>query len=258
MFDTSHLADLTQILRTLNKDNVGEAMIRASAFRSIIVDPVAIEKAEQILNAIRSFARKADMGWKVFEAPIIPEYTLKETQAWQAIAIVGTLVELNYCFERVEEASFFTFENSAPVRFYVNGIFHYLATLFLLDAKDNNKKGYKYPGTLVKALQPMQLEGFLEPIYKIFDRAFGENLTYGETILAVRNKQFVHGSFSPENVQRIVKDSHIFDAIQRARFIQNHWDLFDQLIVLRLKLVSIITYSNISIDNFSPSKLFHL
>jgi hypothetical protein len=104
----------------------------------------------------------------------------------------------------------------------------------------------------------MGLEGFLEPVYKIFDRQFGEEKTYGETILAVRNKQFVHGSFSPENVQRVVKDSHIFDELQRARFVQNHWDLFDQLVILRLKLISTVAYSNISPDDFSPSKLFHL
>jgi hypothetical protein len=258
MFDASHLTDLTKIISSLSKDNVGDAMIRASAIRGIIVDPTIKVKADQVLDTIRNFARQANIDWKVFETPIIPELVLKETQVWQVIAVIGTLVELNYCFERVEEASIFTFENSAPVRFYVNGIFHYLASLFLLDGKDNKKKGFIYPGALIKALQPMGLEGFLEPVYKIFDRQFGEEKTYGETILAVRNKQFVHGSFSPENVQRVVKDSHIFDELQRARFVQNHWDLFDQLVILRLKLISTVAYSNISPDDFSPSKLFHL
>lgn len=258
MFDASHLTELSKILNTINKDNVGDAMVRASLIRSLIADTNIRIKADQTLDSIRSFARSADIGWKIFKTPIDLEIPLSETSAWQIIAMVGTLMELYYCFERVEEASIFTFENSSPVRFYINGIFHYLASLFLLDMKDNKKNGFQYPGTLVKALQPLGLLDLLVPIYKIFDRQFGEKLTYGETILAIRNKQFVHGSFSPDNVRKIVKDSHIFNDIQRARFINNHWDLFDQLVILRLKLLSILTYSNINIEDFSPTRLFHL
>lgn len=257
MFDASHLKELSKILSTLNKDNVGDAMVRASLIRSLIVDTNIRIKADQTLDITRSFARSAEIGWKIFETPI-SDAPLNETSAWQIIAIVGTLMELNYCFERVEEASIFTFENSSPVRFYINGIFHYLSSLFLLDMKDNKKNGFVYPGTLIKALQPLGLADLLMPIYKIFNRQFGEKLTYGETILAIRNKQFVHGSFSPENVQKIVRDSHIFNDIQRARFINNHWDLFDQLVILRLKLISLLTYSNISVEDFSPARLFHL
>jgi hypothetical protein len=258
MFDTSYLSDLLKISSSLSKDNIGDAMIRASMIRSIIVDPFIKSNADQVLDRIRGFAREADIGWQIFEKATAPNITLDEVQVWQIIAIVGTLVELNYCFERIEEASIFTFENSAPVRFYINGIFHYLATLFLLDAKDNQKKGFSYPGTLVKALQPIGLDDLLKSIYLVLNRPFGEEMTYGETVLAVRNKGFVHGSFSPENIQKTVKDSHIFNEIQRIRFVQNHWDLFDQLVILRLKLISILTLSNISLDDFSPSKLFHL
>lgn len=257
MFDALHSTELSKILSSLNKDNVGDAMVRASLIRSLIVDTNIKIKADQTLDSIRSFARGADIGWKIFETPINLETPLSEVSAWQVLAIAGTLMELNYCFERVEEASIFTFENSSPVRFYINGIFHYLTSLFLLDLKSNKKNGFLYPGTLVKALQPLGLVELLVPIYKIFDRKFGEELTYGETILAIRNKQFVHGSFSPENIRKIVKDSHIFNDIQRARFINNHWDLFDQLVILRLKLLSLLTSSNLKIEEFSPAKLFH-
>ena len=141
-------------------------------------------------------------------------------------------------FERIEEASFFTFENSAPVRFYINGIFHYISTLFLLDYKRNRKNKLPHPGTVIKVLHPLGLTQLLEPIYQVLDRPFGEDFSYGQTILENRNKQFVHGSFSPENIQDLVDDSRIFDGTQRERFIQNHWDLYDRLILLRLRLLS--------------------
>jgi len=257
MFDSYHLADLMRLPTSLSKDNVGDAMIRAVALKSIIADPRGKIKADEILETIRNFARSADIGWKVFEDLIVPTTPLSEMQTWQLLAIVGILMELNYCFERVEEASFFTFENSAPVRFYVNGIFHYLASMFLLDAKDNFKKGFHYPGTLIKALQPMGLEELLKPIYQIFDRPFGGEMSYDQTVLSVRNKGFVHSSFSPENIKKTVKDTHIFDEKQKMLFIQNHWDLFDHLIILRLRLISILTSLNLNFDTFSPSRLYH-
>jgi len=258
MFDDAHLSDLLQISNSINRDNIGDAMFRASLIRSIIIDPAIKFQAEETLGRIRSFARGADIGWKIFENPILPDISLTEMQTWQIMAIVGTLLELNYSFERVEEASMFTFENSAPVRFYVNGIFHYLATLFLLDAKDNQKKGFSRPGILIKALQPIRLGDLLNPIYQVFDRLFGAEMTYGQTILSIRNKGFVHGSFSPENIEKTVIDSHIFNELQRIRFVQNHWDLFDRLIILRLQLISMLTLMNTSLDDFSPSKLYHL
>ena len=258
MLDDAHLNDLLKISNSLSRDNIGDAMLRASLINSITVDSAIKIRADETLNKIRNFARDADIGWKIFENPIIPDVTLTDIQTWQIIAIVGTLLELNYSFERVEEASMFTFENSAPVRFYVNGIFHYLATLFLLDAKDNQKKGFSRPGTLIKALQPIGLGDLLNPIYQVFDRLFGVEMTYGQTILSIRNTGFVHGSFSPENIKKTVIDSHIFNELQRIRFVQNHWILFDRLIILRLQLISILTLMSISLDDFSPSKLYHL
>lgn len=259
MLDATHFRDLLQIAKSLSKDNVGDAIVSASVYRSVLTDSDLKIRADEILKRIRDYSRGADVGWKAFENPIMPDVQLSDIQVWQLVAIVGTLMELNYCFERVEEASLFTFENSAPVRYYVNGIFHYLSTLFLLDIKENTKKGYRHPGTLIKVFQPLGLDAILEPIFRIFDRPFGEEISYGGTILAVRNKGFVHGTFSPENIKRIVKDSHIFSASQRILFIQNHWDLFDQLVILRLRCISILTYLNVDLENeYSKSKLYYL
>ena len=256
-FDNTPLKELGKIVGNLTQDNIDDSMIRAIALRSIILEPALKSGADESLDRIRAFTRNADIGWKIFESPIMPELKLTELQIWQIIWIVGTLQEFNYSIERVEEASLFTFDNSAPVRFYINGIFHYLTALFLLDREENKKKNFPRPGTVIKVLQPIGLGKLLDPVYQVFDRAFGEKLTYGDTVLKIRNKQFVHGSFSPENIKKTVNDSNIFDVTQRIKFIQNHWDLFDSLIILRLQLLSILTLANINFDDFSPSKLYH-
>jgi hypothetical protein len=256
-FDNVHLKELIAISNSMNRDTIGHRMTRAMALRCLILHPAMQIRADEIMERIRGFTRTADVGWKIFEEPIMPSISLTEVQIWQLMGIVGTLLEFNYCFERVEEASFFTFENSAPVRFYVNAIFHYLTALFLLDTTHNKKKNLPRPGTVIKALHPMGLSHLLEPVYQVFERPFGDELSYGETILSIRNKGFVHGSFSPENIQRQVRDSRIFDETQKIRFIQNHWDLFDRLILLRLQLISILTYANVNLTTFTPSRLYH-
>lgn len=258
MLDNPHINILAEISRTLNKDNIGDSLDRAIAINSIIINPEAKMEANIILDRIRSFARGADMGWKVFQEPVKPDIKLTELQTLQIMAIAGTLLELNYSFERIEEASLFTFENSAPVRFYIYSVFQYITALFLLDKQGNTKQGFAYPGTVIKVLQPIELADLLHPVYKIFNRPFGKEKTYGETILAVRNKSFVHGNFSPENIKRVVKDSNIFNEEQKFRLINNHWDIFDRLIVLRLQLISILSYLNINPDKHASSKLFHL
>ena len=256
MLDDINLNKLLQIASIVNQDNVGDSMVHSIVLRNTILNSRAINQADKILGKIRDFSRDADIGWVIFEKPILPESNLDEIQIMQFLGIIGTLLELNYCFERVEESVFFTFENSAPVRFYVNGIFHYLTALFLLDTKKNRRKKLPSPGTIVKVLHPIGLSELLDPIYQVFDRPFGEEKTYGETVLSIRNRHFVHGSFSPGNIRSLVKDSNIFNQGQRVEFLQNHWDLSDKLIVLRLQLISILTHLNVNLDDISSSKIY--
>lgn len=256
--DNTHLRELLEIVSDLNHETIGDSMSRALVLRSAIADPVIYAHAHAVMDTIRGFARAADIGWRIFRDPIVVDARLTEMETWQLMAVVGTLSEFNFAFESVEEASLFTFENSAPVRFYINGIFHYLTALFLLDKKGSKRSNLPYPGTVVKVLHPVGLTRLLDPVFEVFDRQFGEECTYGETVLAFRNKQFVHGSFSPANIRNIVLDSGIFEQPQRLRFMQYHWDLYDRLIILRLQLISILTAENVSLDNFSVAKLYHL
>ncbi len=258
MLDNIHLRELLLVSNNLTQNNIGDSMMRAIVLKAVMADPVDKARADQIVERIRAYARSADIGWMIFQQPIELRQTLTDLNIWQLIGVVGTLFDLNYCFERIEEASVLTFENSAPVRFYLNGIFHYATALFLLDAKKNFEKGLPRPGTIIKVLHPIGLSELLDPIYQVFDRPLGETNSYGDTILRNRNRQFVHGSFSPENIQGLVKDTNIFDKSQQLRFVEYHRDLNDRVIMLRLQLTSILSRQEIDLADFSPSKIYHL
>ena len=258
MLDDTHLKELLIVSNSLTQDNVGDAMIRAMILKAAMLNPLNQARAHEIMEKIRIYARSAEIGWKAFEQPIMLHKKLTGENIWQLIGVVGALFDLNYCFERIEEAGILTFENSAPVRFYVNGIFHYATALFLLDKKDNLDLGFPRAGTIIRVLHPIGMDSLLDPVYQVFDRPFGETKSYGDTILRNRNRQFVHGSFSPKNIRSLVKDTNIFDEGQRRRFVQYHRDLYDRLIVLRLQVISILSRQEFNPAEFSPSKLYDL
>jgi hypothetical protein len=258
MFDDINLETLNQIATNMNHENIGDSMERGIALQAAITEPLSKAESERCMVIIRKYARDADIGWPIFLVPIKLEVDLSDNQVLQLMGLSGTLLELNYCFERIEEATLFTFPNSAPVRFYVNGLFHYISALFLIDRMDKRHKHLPYPGTVINVLHPIGLSRLLDPVYVVLDRPFGQETSYGGTILKNRNKQFVHGTFSPENIQGLVKDTNIFDEPQKARFMQNHWDLLDRLIVLRLQVISILTQQKINPADFSPDKIYNL
>lgn len=192
--DEIHLNVLEGIASNLTRDNIGESMERAIVIQAVMADFVNKSIAEKTLNVIRAYARNAEIGWRIYSEPLKLE-KLTDNQVWQFIGIVGSLQELEYCFERIEEARFFTFDNSAPVRFYVNGIFHYVTSLFLLNWDENNKKGLPYPGTIITVLFPIRLSRLLEPIYQVLNRPFGLESSYGETIRKTEINNLFMGHF---------------------------------------------------------------
>lgn len=258
MLDNYHLNELRKIANSMRQDNIGDLFERALVIKAAIIESSISTEAGRELNAIREFAKKAEYGWKCFNEPIQPNCQLSEKQTWQLITLAGTLQELLFCFEKVEEEAFFNFAHSTPVRFFVNGIFHYVSAMFLLDWKRNRSKRLPHPGTVIKVLNPIGLGDLLDPIYEILDRKFGQEFSYGETIRNNRNRHFVHGSFSPENIQGLVKDSNIFSESQKIRFMQSHWDLYDRLLFFNLQIISLVTTQKVDFINFSPEKLYNL
>ncbi|MCH7663040.1 MAG: hypothetical protein IH859_04120, partial [Chloroflexi bacterium] len=164
--------------------------------------------------------------------------------------------ELVYCFESAVRGAEITWSRSDSVRFYVNGVLHYLCALFLLDWNRNKKKELPRAGTIIKVLHPIGLDQLVNRIYEIFERKFGDEYTYGETIRQIRNKHIVHGSFSPKNIKELVNDNKIFSLIQQARFVSNHYDLYNQIILLRLRLVSILTAFEVDPSTYSAKTLY--
>jgi hypothetical protein len=128
--------------------------------------------------------------------------------------------------------------------------------MFLLDYKDSKKKGLPRPGTLIKVLHPLGLGDLLNPIYKVLDRSFEKKFSYGQTILKLRNKHFVHGSFSPESIKDLVVDSSIFDPKQRDVFVTYHLDLYSRLAILRLQIISILNNSGVDLEKISPNEIY--
>src|SRR6185503_14217102 len=125
MLDDTHLKELLLVLNNLTHDNVGNSMMRAMVLKAAMLDSAYKATADELIDKIMDYARSAEIGWKIFEQPLEVKQEITDLNIWQFIGMIGTLLDLNYCFERIEEAALLTFENSAPVRFFLNGIFHY-------------------------------------------------------------------------------------------------------------------------------------
>jgi hypothetical protein len=252
------LIELLQISWALTPENIGDAMERALGTYESMPDSIIRFEADALVQRIRNYARDATHGWRCFSNPVVVASPLKTEAIIQLIGLEASLRDLNYCFERIQEAALLTFENSTPVRFYVNGILHYVTALFLLGLEDNKKAGYSRPGSAIRVLSPLGLANLLDPVYAVLDRPFGKKFSYGETIRRNRNSQFVHGSYSIDDVRDLVSDSDIFNQGQRDKFVRFHLDLNDRLIILRLRIVSLLTSQEIDPEDFTPEELYGL
>jgi len=94
----------------------------------------------------------------------------------------------------------------------------------------------------------MGLSELLLPIKHILDSPFGGGISLGETIRRIRNKFLVHGTFSPSDISNVVKQTHLQDVGQRLRLTNLIWDLFNQVFILKLQLLSMLTAGNVNIS----------
>jgi hypothetical protein len=97
-------------------------------------------------------------------------------------------------------------------------------------------------GTVIRALFPMGLAEILEPIRDILNQPLGET-TFGQTILNLRHSDLVHGDFSPERVEYLIRQTQIRDPKQQEQFAHLIWLLFHRLVILHLKLMALIAAS---------------
>lgn len=222
--------------------NIGDALGEALALLSVIKDETGRQLAGIFLSRLRTFARRAEVGWQAFSSVPKPSHRLSDGETIQLFLIEETLHEFCYGAERVNEVSSAAGETSTPIRFYVNSLYHYVSTLYLLDKK-NSAMG----GTIFKVFDSLGLSYLLVPIQAVLDKPLGKGISFGETVRQFRN-DYVHGRFSPIDIESIVRQSEIRDQRQRIRLVDLMWELFYQSLLLRLELIAILTASGIDLE----------
>lgn len=248
--DNPDLQNLAQLALNANQSNIGDSFTEAIKLRTTIGESNEVIEADFYMAILLKLARDAEIGWKVFASAPATSNPLSDFEATQLIGMLGTLHELMYCYERVNEASVITWSQSTPVRLYVNSIFHYVSALFLLDWKQNKTQGFPSPGTAIKALFPLGLENLLDPVYQILNSPFGTT-TFGETIRRVRNGQFVHGTFSYDDIKQIASETSIHDIGQKFIFNLYQFRLFEQIVIIKLKIISVLTAAEVDVDQLT-------
>jgi len=237
--DAARLEQLGTLLEQSRTTPIGDSLAAAIAIFEQIEDPMVRRIAEEAMRGLRAIASRAQPGDLLFHNPPKLARDLTDMEFLQLARIDVSVHELCYCCEMIQTAANVTWEGSSPVRFYLNGLYHYVSSLFLVDTSKPTHKGLPMGGTVIRAVFPMGLADILEPIKTILDEPLGE-ITFGETILNLRHSDLVHGDFSPERIEYLIKQTQIRDPNQQERFAHLIWLLFHRLVMLHLKLMALI------------------
>ncbi len=244
--DQDKVDELVELTKIATPDNLGDTFEKALKIRQELNNDVAIKASELPMSNLRTLASRAELCWILFQEPTLPEDTIDDNETLQLIGIEYALHELCYCCERLDEASFITWGGSSPTRFYLNGIYHYVSSMFLVDTSRDTHRDLPMGGTVIRAIHPMGLSKLLDPIDEILKREFGDNNTFGDSILKLRHSHLVHGDFSPQRYEYLVTDTHMRDPKQKEIFAQFVWDLFHELLLLDLKVIAILAKLNLN------------
>ena len=82
---------------------------------------------ECYIAQIRALERDAEIGWKQFVDLLAASIELNDEEQIQPITLIATLHSFCYGSERLNEALFFTGADSAPNRFYINSLYHFIS-----------------------------------------------------------------------------------------------------------------------------------
>lgn len=240
--DVVLLEQLGNLLEQSTSSPIGDTLSAAVVIFEQIEDLTARRVAEEALRGLRSIASRAQPDALLFRVPPSLPRELTDIEFLQLARIDTSIHELCYCCEMVQTATDMTWGGSAPTRFYLNGIYHYVSSLFLVDTSKPTHKGLPMGGTVIRALFPMGLAEILEPIRDILSQPVGE-ISFGQTILNLRHSDLVHGDFSPERVEYLIRQTQIRNPKQQEQFAHLIWLLFHRLIILHLKLMALIEAS---------------
>jgi hypothetical protein len=238
--DDELVNEILVLTLSVTPNNVGDIYVQAVNLYGQIQSADKQQQGEYCVAQIRSRARQAEIGWKLFAVPPTAPRSLSDDEYIRLMTIISTLHSFCYGVERLDEASFVTGPDSTPVLFYINSLYHYIAALYLL-----NKEGNPIGGMVYKALMPMRLSSLLDQIRGVLYKPMEGGISFGETIRKIRNDFLVHGSFSPEDISPIMKMTHLRDMTQRIHLTNLIWELFNQSFILKLKLIALLTASGI-------------
>lgn len=240
MSDDDRVKEVLFLALSATANNVGDVYVRVVDIYTHILSAEKQQLAEYYIAQVRSLARQAEIGWKLFANPPHSPCPLSDAEQIQLITIIATLNSFSYGVERLDESSFVIGPDSTPVRFYINSLYHFIAALYLLD-KDNDPMG----GMVYKTLHPMGFDDLLAPVRDVLNKSMDAGVTFGETIRRIRNDFLVHGTFSPADISAVVRVTKLHDRTQILRLTNLIWELFNQSFILKLKLIGILTASGV-------------
>lgn len=252
--DNARLEKLGDLLEQSSTSPIGDTLSAAIRFFEEIENPMARKVAEEAMRYLRKLASSAQLDTLLFNRPPSLPRELTDIEFIQLVRIEMAVHELCYCCEMVQNATDITSGGSTPTRFYLNGVYYYTSSLFLVDTSKPTHKDLPMGGTVIRALFPMGLAEILDPIKSILEEPFGA-YTFGQTILNLRHSDLVHGDFSPERVEYILSQTQFRDPKQQEQFAHLIWRLFHRLIILDLKLMSLIASTG---KNFDAVMLHYL
>lgn len=241
--DVEILARLRDIASTATEETLGDVYVEACPLAFLVQSPINRQYAQYYLSHLEQLAKEATIGWSLFISPELPKGVLNDNQIIRLIVIVATLQTFIEGVEALDAVSFLTGPSSRKVTFFVNSVYHFIAALYLL-----NRDGDPMGGMVYKALEAIGLTQLLGPIKEILDREYAEGVSFGETVRTVRNKSLVHGTFSPEDIASLVKQTKMRNPSQLIRLADLIWELHHQSAVLMLKLIAILTKANPPLD----------
>ena len=229
-------------------ENIGDSFTQALDLRARLADPRTRMTAETVLAPLRGMAARADVGWPLFASQQVLPRPLDDVEILQLVALERALHELCYACESVEISAATSWGGSTSTRFSLNGIYHYVASMFLVDTSSPKQKDLPSGGSAVRALHPMGLAPLLDPILVLLSESLTPKITFGDTILRLRHSYLVHGDFSPRRVEYLIAQSEMRSPEQIERFASLIWDLFYRVILLRLRILALFTHNGIKVE----------
>ncbi len=253
--DFEVLQNIETMQSLITNDNLGDLLSQCINERHKITNPINLLIADTNLSVIRGFAARADSGNRYFRNIQNPSHQLTDDEVIQLISLERSLHEICFGFERLEEISHSSHGNSTPIRFFINSIYNYLSSMFLIDKDKPSHKGLEAGGSIILVLHPLGLQNLLIPIYSIFNKELVKGFSLGDLVLKIRHSFIVHGKFSPNSIEYVVQQTNLRNPKQQILTTTLLWDVFYQLLLLRLQILSIFFNLEINFDQLMSNYL---